>query len=367
MNLDFTPILKDLGPDFGFRIANEAKMPDRYAFNRILPERTLPRYDVKSGSMTIRPTMAGLVGMDSPYPPGGNISVSKFLEETAKIANSIPLTEVALRDLQAFLQGLTGNATASKELLAQTVLNFTRKVVVQAHYDTMEYLRGQALLFGEIDWTFNGIALTVDYGVPAGNLFATRTGTSAYGGSASTFWADHRAARKLLKHNVQEILMHADTWDEILGNDVNKIQVISETGSQFRIRRLIGTNERESTDARDTLTISLYSDYGAVLDPADTKKTIDVDFLPPGKILYVGRNNDNGFRIGEGPTEDPDAARALGYTHIGPTVEGGTPGRWARTFTPQTKPWMLVGEGVTNGLPVIDAPKKIVVLSTDLA
>jgi len=49
-------------------------------------------------------------------------------------------------------------------------------------------------------------------------------------------------------------------------------------------------------------------------------------------------------------------------------VEGnGQPGRWARVYTPQDEPWQLKGQGVTNGLPVIENPEKLAVISTEMS
>jgi hypothetical protein len=58
----------------------------------------------------------------------------------------------------------------------------------------------------------------------------------------------------------------------------------------------------------------------------------------------------------------------LGYTHIGPTVEGGGQmGRWAQLFTPEQLPMQLHGRAVTNGLPVVETPEKIAIASSDLS
>jgi hypothetical protein len=68
-----------------------------------------------------------------------------------------------------------------------------------------------------------------------------------------------------------------------------------------------------------------------------------------------------------GSTIDPAADMALGYTHIAPTVEGnGLPGRWADLGTPDERPWELRGRGVSNVLPVIENPDKLVVLHTEM-
>src|SRR6185436_2771739 len=106
-------------------------------------------------NMIVRTTMAGLVGMDSPYPPGGTVELSSFLENSAKIATTNTLTEGALRQLQAMMRQMQFDGTLSNDFLAQEALNFLQKVVIQALMDTDEWLRGQALVYGLLNWTFN--------------------------------------------------------------------------------------------------------------------------------------------------------------------------------------------------------------------
>jgi hypothetical protein len=107
MNFNFAVALAALGLGAAFRIANEARTPADYLFASLLPEQNRSTYTISSGQMIVRATMAGLVGMDSPYPPSGIIDLSTFLERTAKVANNTTLTEQALRELQAMLDRAT--------------------------------------------------------------------------------------------------------------------------------------------------------------------------------------------------------------------------------------------------------------------
>lgn len=373
----FAVIANVLGPDFAMTLANRLRPQARLLFARLLPEMPKPGYTVSGGSMTIRPTMAGLAAMDSPYPPGGVIETSAFLEETAKIANHVRLTEKLLREVQALIDQLQLAGGNTNEALVNTLLNFAEKVIVQPHIDTMEWLRSRALVYGLINWTYNNVNLTVDYGLPLDHLFDTRAGNDSYGGSTSRFWEDDRRAQRLLRNRsgIQRI-MHSDTWDFIVQNPANMIEVVSQSGQDVQIRRLVtrGGNTLPTSDARETFSVTLYDEEGELLNPRDTSKTVKVPFCDPGRILYVAPTADDGFRIGQGATDDPEEQRTLGYTHIAPTVEGKAPsvtgarqlggGRWARVFAPEDMPMNLVGEGVTNGLPVIEQPKRLAVAST---
>ncbi len=369
MAFDFTfaGALDTLGPDAMFTISREAKPPSRYLLATILPEMNKPTFQVEAGSMTVRALMAGLVGMDSPYPETGHASVSRFLERSAKVANKATLTEEAMREILMIVQQLQlggGNVT---DQLIQDVLNFENKVLLQGHFDRTEWLRAQALVYGEIDWTFSGITLAVDYGVPMGNFLTSRSGNDAYNGSTSKFWTDMRAQSSVLRRNIRARILNSTTLEAIIGNTVNAVEVLSEDFGRYRIRKYlsIGGNTVPSSDARDALEFIVYDEEGEVPDPANPGETITIPFIPDGKILAIGNNSASMFRPGQGSTDDPAEARAIGYTHIAPTIEGkGMMGRWSRVYTPQERPYQLSGEAVANLLPVLTAPQKVCVATT---
>lgn len=370
MDFTFLQALADLRPDGAFRIANEARAPGDYLFATLLPNQNRADYSVETGNMTIRTTMAGLVGMDSPYPEVGTTETSEFSEKTAKIAAHSALTEKDLREMQALLMRLAVNGGDTTAFIRDTVLNFLNKVIIQSMLDTEEWLRAQALVNGAIDWTFNGKRLEVDYGVPAANFLDARTSTAAYDDSASVFWSDIRLLRRALKGDVRAFIAHPDTIDAIRYNPVNAIAVVGD-GDGFSgpitFRKTTNNGADFPQDTTDTVQIIAYQNEGEVFDPANPGRTLKLPFMPTGKILAVGNNRAPGFRVGEGATPDPDAATSLGYTHIAPTTEGGgTPGRWAQLYTPENLPMQLHGRGAENLLPVLEAPSKIAVATTEM-
>lgn len=375
----FRQILLALGLSFAFRLINEARVPGEYVLNTILPEVGNSSYQAKSGTMTVFATMAGLAGKDSPYPETGFVEVRDFTEETAKIAGRIRLPETALREIQAIVQSARNNSlnsgagsptalAAGNQSLTETVLNFTNLVLLQSHLDSMEWLRGQALSKGEIDWTFNKKRLKVDYGLPAANKVA-RTGNNGYGGSTSKFWEDLRTAKRKLGI-LRAVIMHPDTYDMIISNSVNNIEVLSDNDNGIaELTRLVGNAERRTTDARDRLRLLRYGLEGSIIDPADNTKLKNLPFVAPGKIIYVGQTNARGFRlaVGAGSQQRPNTGLELGYTHISPTVEGnGQIGRWGEVYTPENEPYALEGRAVTNGLPVIESIEKLFIAETDM-
>jgi hypothetical protein len=369
MDFSFVTALEELGGSAAFRIANAARPPADYLFNTILPEERVPSYNVDRGTLTVRSTMAPLVGMDSPYPPGGFIELDTFAEQTLKVGIEVGMPEAALRRLQNFLRELSlAGEGGTNETMVREAINFLEKVILQAHFDMFEWMRGQVLTTGALSFTQNKKEINVSYGVPGANLFATRTtaSTQAYGASGSVFWTDVRSARRILKR-IRAIVCHPNTADEIIYNSANNILVTAQGEGGFSITRHVGSIERPSPDARDSITLVTYDKEGEFLNPV-TNTTEKVPFLAEGYVIVLGPNTDTGYRIGDGSTPDPDNDLRLGYTHIGPTVEGGgRPGRWADLYVPQQEPWRLHGRGVTNGLPVIENPKKLVVLSTQMA
>lgn len=368
MHIDFTAALQALGPDAAARIANEVTAGDEYLFAKVLPEQPGINYVVSEKAMTVRSMMAGMVGMDSPYPKTGFAELSSQLNRTIKVANNSTLPEEALRQLQTIFSGGGGNTQA----LAQEVLNFYDKVVMQPHYDTAEWLRMQALLNSAITWTFNDVQLDVAYNVPDANILTPQTGDDAYNGDTSQFWADVLAAKSLLRYNVEYAIAHPSTIDAIIGNAVNQTIVVGEFGATgILIQQYVGTasgNQNINSDNRYSLALTSYGLEGEIFDPSDPKVPIVIPFMEPGKILFVGKNQyDRVYRVGLGSTVPADFDQAVGYTHIAPTVEGGgTPGRWGRLYVPEERPWQLSAEGVTNLLPVITAPEKIVVAQSTI-
>jgi len=367
MEFNFQEILDDIGNTTVFELGNEARPAEDYILNAILPEENHNSYDIDSGNATIRPAMVGLVGMDSPYPEGSAIETSEFKEKVAKLANAQTLPEKFLRELQALVYKLEFQGGDSTEAARDTIFNFMNKVIVQPHLDRMEWMRGLTLTTGRIQWTFGKLTLDVDYEIPTGNFLTHRTGNDGYGGSTSKFWDDMRDMRRQQNGKLRTRIMSSDTKEMILANEANQMELVDEntdTGA-FSVTKykIVGGVPVKETDPRFSAKFVTYDGEGEVYIPGQAGMR-KVKFFPDGIICGIGEYNPNRFVVGTGATPPPTPVQ-LGYTHIGPTVEGGgRPGRWVRAYTPQDRPWQLVGEGVTNGLPVLEAPERITNAST---
>lgn len=374
MNFSFRDALDSLGPDAAFRIANETRPSADYLFNTLLPEMNKMGYIAESGNMTVRATMAGLVGTDSPYPPTGVVEASTFLQKAVKLANQAKLTEEQLIYLQGILMQLAASGGNGKEMLANEALNFLEKVVIQPHMDRAEWMRAQALVIGTLSWTFNNIAVNVDYGIPAANLLSQRTGTAAWDSTASAFWADIALLYNRLRYDVRAFIVHPDTLLAITSNSANNLEILNQEafaagGNAVTVRRLLGDNERPSRDFRETVTLIAYGDEAEIYDTdtADLGTTTKIPFMPQKKILAIGNARRRGYVVGQGATTDPSAELALGYTHLAPTVEGGgQPGRWAQLYTPENLPMQLHGRGASWCMPVVENPELIAVAYSEI-
>lgn len=373
MLLDFTAAIADPrigGAEGILRLSNAARSPGDYLLATILPERDVNSYVARGGSMIVRSTMAGAVGMDSVDPEGGAMDISAFMEEIAKIGISARLQEQTLIELQERAKNLLLSGGTTSALAVQVVLNFVNKLLLQPHYDRREWLRAQALFLGEIDWQFNGVNLKVDYQIPSGNKFTTRTGNDAYHGSASKFWTDWKAARRILGSSFRGAVTSRDTIDEIITNPVNKIIPLSDEGGVVMFVKYEGAADGlrpQSVDARERGVLIAYDKEGEVWDTANPGKTKKERISGPHGVLgfFGADGRADEFLPGEGGTEDPENDRALGYSHIGPTVENsGQTGIWARVYTPENMPQHLVGNARGRFLPVIENPNKVVLAST---
>jgi hypothetical protein len=380
MQFNFQEIINQLNQglpqsdNFAFRMARAVTIPGDYVLNTILPQQDRPDFHVSGATMSIYPTMLGQVAMDTVYPPMGAISSSQFFENTTKLAGQIPLDEKTQRDLiawensqisVAFRDGVPQSQIASdiNARRMNTVIGFS-SMLLKSHWDTYEWLRGQALTTGKLDWTFGKIPLKVDYNVPTGNK-KTNSGNNRYGGSTSKFWDDMRFLSTKL--NNFRIITNSNTWYTIIDNSVNNIRVVVNDGLNREIIKFVGTTETNSTDARDRVRMTIYDKSGTVID-AKTGELTALPFIPDGYLIVVGEQNPDGFQLSQGSVADPDNLLQLGYTHIAPTIEGqGRPGIWSRIYTPEGKSMQLLAETCVNMLPVILNPKKLVILQTDMA
>lgn len=373
MDFDLRQAIESLDHQQVFEIANQARPAGDYLFNSILPNRNMDTYDVEGGSMTIRTTMAGLSGMDSRYTEGGAAETSEFAGKTGKITIHSALPEKFLRSLQNLLLRLTAQRQDTTRSIQDTGLNFVDKIINQAILDRQEWLKGQALFTGKIDWTFNGKRLYADYGIPAGNFLPARTGDNRYGGSTSKFWEDVYLIQEKLNWDVKAIILHPTTLKEVMSNaEVNKLQFVTSNPATgvFTFKRIttIGNVPQVSSDPRDTVTLIAYNKEAEIWDLTSPGKTKKVPFCPIGAMLGIGSPvSSNVFVVGEGSTEAQTSPVQIGYGHVAPTVEGGgRPGAWTRLYVPQNEPWQMASDGVCNFLPVIEAEDRLVIATTQI-
>jgi hypothetical protein len=392
VNLNFAAAIAYLqntsGRDFASTIANGVRPDPAYVFtNTVLPTVEDPSYFVQAAGMLIRSTMAGLVGMDSIPGPVGAVEMNTFLANTAKFGGLATYNEATIRKLQSMAQNVFNRGgNVQSEVTVNAIFNFVDKFLRQPIRDTWEYLAVRACMSGAINWTFEQKTLAVNYGVPAGNLFAQRTLTQSYvagavnNGTASVFWADWRAARKLLGGAPLYAFATRDTIEGIADNPANNFFLTNEDEfGSIAFDRIVNTTiDRRSEDVRNRGALTAYDQSGNIFDLVNRGKTIEVPFLSDGYIILIGRprRNENGLISNRGDQEGPTGLEAatpgtgapsIGYTHVGPTVEGGgQTGIYANVWVPTEMPMQLHGHAFANGLPFILQPDRLVVLRTTM-
>lgn len=371
--VSFKDAVRALGPDATFRLANGVRPPSRYLFQTLLPDRNMFTYHVEDANMTVRTTAAGMSAMDANYAEVGVMEGSTFQEGTIKITSAFNMTEEMLRAVQELMRNLMLGGGNVLDALVRETLNVEQKLIIQSIWDRMEWLRAKALVTGAISWTFGDKAVSIDYGVPDANFLANETGNDTWDGSSSDFWDNWTTGLGLLNYDLRAAIAHPTTITKIIGNTANNVTVDGSNwlnGEPVTLQRMdtIGGVRVPYPDGRYKITLIPYGEEMEIFDLTTPGRTTKIPFMPTGKILMLGNNRRTDYRVGEGATDDPDKDLPLGYTHIAPTTEAnGAPGIWSQFYVPEDMPMQLRARGAANVLPVIQAPEKIVVLSSNLS
>lgn len=356
-------ILNTMTPQDFFALANQPVPENEYVLASVLPDEARATYEAKSGSFKVITTPAGETGMDSPYVPVGGIELNAFSNPIAKWTATTLMTEEMQRELQQMVINIRAGVITGNGLdyIRNFIVNWLQKVIRQSFTDRYELMRAEVLTTGMLALRGG----TVDYLLPAGNKFAKRTGNDAYGGSTSKLWTDMRAADAIVG-NTRARIMSMNLLNRIMDSQADRVAVTSEVTSAggniktVTIRRLIGANQTLSNDAREGYTLI---GYRRTVTIKVGKGYAQQQVIPDGKIAVIG-SNDVMVTMTDGTV---NTRPGLGRTHIGPTVEGdGRPGIWLNTYTPQGRPMHAVAEGASNGLIVLDAPERLVILDSDL-
>lgn len=371
--IDFRAIIEEIGAEAIFNLMNTARPPSRHLFAQVFPEITFPDYDASSANMTIRSTMAKAVAMDSKYPEGGIVTTGSWAQKIAKIAHQQTFPEQMLRELRKLVTYLRARNIADHQTILREVYNFVQKLLIQPIQDTSEWLRGQALTTGAINWQSDDILLDVTYDIPAANFLTQRTSNDKYSGTTSKFWEDYRLIQEKLNYQVTLLATHMTLALDIVNNPANNLNMISQdfVNGRFSFRKMVEGPDgifRPSEDSRDTvITLITYNDEAEVIvSPTETKV---VQFMPSNVLMGIGSANRNLWTIGTGGTPQFQTPVTLGYTHVGPTEEGnGQMGPWQRLYVPEAMPMTFRGQAVKNLLPVFNsgAEDRVVIASSDL-
>lgn len=380
MNESFYSISAALSQARLTELANQPVDTGELLLASFLPEERVADFTARTGGFKVIPVMAGLVGMDSPYTPGGTFEATVFSEGTIKSALRTEMPEAFIREVmqmaqQIQLRNVDGDLRA---YLIDQFLNWTDVIGNQGLSDRREYTRGLALSTGMIQTTEgdgkNKKTIAIDFGVPAENKPAKFTGANGFGGTTSQFKGAIRSARRRLKGGIRAVVMSDDTLQMILDNPAHGFVVTAENVSpQGNIRTVQvqtalyqgGQTVAPAIDRDVNATYTLIG-YSRTVNLRTTAGTlVETQAFPDGVVSVIGNNT----RVARATTQGGVVQRinALGHTHIGPTVEGGlAPGMFLNAFVDPKTPWQVDLQAAQNFLPLIETPSQLYLIQTDV-
>ncbi len=377
----FATIIGSLNQARIVELANQPVDRGEYLLESVLPEERVADFTARTGSFKVIPVMAGLVGMDSPYTPGGYFEATSFTQGTIKSALRIELPEAFQREVMQMAQQIQlGNVAGNlRDYLLDRFLNWLEVGGEQGLLDRREYTRGLALSTGQIQTTEgdgeNKKTIAIDFELPASNRPAKFTAANGFGGTTSQFKSVVRTARRALRGGLRAIVMSDDTLNMILDNPAHGFVVTAESLSPqgnirtVQVQTAVYQGGQTITPAIDrdvnaTLTLIGYSRTVNLRTTAGT--LIETQAFPDGVVSFIGNNSRLSRQTVQGGVVQ--RINALGYTHIAPTVEGGlVPGVYLNAYVDPNRPWEIRAHGAQNFLPILEEPKALYIAQTDMA
>lgn len=393
MEYDFQSIIGMLnanipsGDNFAFRLARNANAPGDLLFNKMLPRENRASWHTSGGTMTITPTILNDVAMDSDPAPMGNLESSLFSEKISKFGGQMFFNEAQQREwiemendirLSASREGLNvaGDMEGQLRMFGETgmadsntingrrlniIANVIRSMQL-SHFNTSEWLGGEALTEGKIEYNFSGLEMKIDYKIPSTQI-KDYSGNDRFDQSASKWWTFVRYCYKTFRNPM--FYMNSNSYYDIVENDVNKIQEQFITGDVRPMSKYRDDAVTQKQDANERVNVNIYDKAGAIMD-VSTKSLTTKPFLKNKRVVVIGELNTSQIELTLGGVTDPDNNLRIGYTHVGPTVEGGgRSGIYANIYTLPHKPQQIFTDTYVNMLPVILNPKKIIIAKFD--
>ena len=376
------------GDNFAFRRSRNANPPSEYLFStRILPRMNKPTWNIRGGNLTITPTELKPVAMDSEPAPMGNLQATFYNERISKFGGQMFFNEQQQRELieaeqdvrlMASLSGsnVVGDIDTQINMVAATgradgnTINGARinrilgivEFIQASHWNTSEALAGEALSEGLLDENFSGLDIKVDYKIPAARV-KDYSGNDRFDQSASKWWEFVRFCYKTLKN--PQFYGNSNSYFDIVENSVNAVREQFITGDVRPMSKYNPAVITQNTDANERMNFNIYDKAGAVMDVA-SKSLVSKPFLKDKRIIVIGELQTSQIELTLGGVTDPDNELAIGYTHVGPTVEGGgQPGIYSNIFTKPEMPMQLHVATYVNMLPIITDPKKTIIAKFD--
>jgi hypothetical protein len=373
------------GDNFAFRRARNANQPGSYLFNKILPRQNRNNFHTVGGTMTMTATMMGPVAMDSDPAPFGNIEADTFFEKIQKFGGAMFFNEKQQREMMELEKEIRLDTSMNGQMAAgeiDTQINMmsdtgradsgtingarinrlldVNNMIIKSNWDTGEWLCGEALTEGKIDFNFGGLETKIDYRIPAKNI-KTYTGNDRFDQSASKWYEFLQFVYATIEN--PRIYLNQNAYFGIANNPVNQIRSVDFTGDVRRLERYNPNVITQKTDSREEATVNVYNKAGSIFDQTTDPKSprlVPKPFLKDRRVLVIGGLNTDEYELTLGGVTDPHNELQIGYNHIGPTIEGGgRPGIYANIYSMPHRAQQIFVDTYTNMLPVILNPKKI--------
>lgn len=260
----------------------------KYHLSAFMPNKNV--YDLKFAYNVINKVYsrtASITGFNADAPLRDKDSLSKHFGELAKVQHGFKLDE---EELLKFNQ--PRNDEEKKEAV-NYVYDQTDNLV-EGVRDIEEWLRGQAIYHGKLQYEENDIKIDVDFGIPEENKLTTTIAWSDY--ARSTPLEDLQKAVEQFKkanNNKRPVMIHlsAEAEAHLLQNEQIKVQLFG----QANVARLV--TKQDLANVFSALSLPPYVVNEDMIDNGKGAEPL----LPPTRVVLLGEE--------------------LGRTFFGPTVE----------------------------------------------
>ena len=259
----------------------------QYILSRFMPVEQV--YDLKFAYNVINKKYgrtASITGFDSDAPLRDKDGLSQAFGEVAKVQHGFRISEYEL------LRFKNPRRPEERQKAIDYVYDQTDNLI-QGVYDVEEWMRGQAIYKGALQYAENGVVINVDYNIPSANKMVT-----------TTSWSDTNA------NPLQDLQKVVDQYKEAnKGEAPAEIHVSSKVKNDLLKSKAVILQVYGDADSRRLIS---NNDLTSVLDGLD---------LPPIVVQDTKIDNGNGLERLLPERRIVALGGEIGKLYNGPTVE----------------------------------------------